>query len=60
LRSLSFHAEFHEVFGQADHRVVTTRVAEELLEKRVAVAGLVTDDLFRKYTGLRFMTESKD
>jgi hypothetical protein len=59
LRSLSFHAEFHEVFGQAGHRVVTTRVVEELLEKSVAVAGLVTDDLFRKYTGLRFMTESK-
>jgi hypothetical protein len=46
LRLLLFHTEFHDTFAQVDCSTIITTVVEQLLEKEVVVAGMVTDNLF--------------
>jgi hypothetical protein len=40
------------------YSVIATRVAEELFENEVVVAGVVADNLFSQQTGLRLIAKS--
>jgi hypothetical protein len=58
LRPFLFQAEFHDIFAEVDHSVITTPVAEELFENGVVFTGAVADDLFCQQAELGLMAKS--